>query len=333
MSIWLHYNEDEKLVMLQQTAEAKSIIEQAVEKDWWVSVILMALSKTPWADFLQFKGGTSLSKAWGLINRFSEDIDLAISRSFFGLPEDTTQQLTAIRRKTFHYIEKTLIDEIIEVLNSSGISGYEIKLVTKNSSAMVVIVEVKYKSILATVIDYVLPVIKIEFSAMSLDEPNLEKEITTLVHSKYPEIDSEIKCLFKSVLPERTLLEKIFLLNEEYQKDNPRTERMSRHLYDLEKMMDSPFLDSALQNPVLYKNIISHRQKFNNIQGFDYRTHYPAQIQICPPEKLLKSWSDDYEKLRESFIYDKSKKTFNELTDRMLELTNRIKIMKVKTDS
>ena len=50
MSIWQHYNKEEKLVMLQQTSETKKIVEQAVEKDWWVSVVLMALSKTSWAD-------------------------------------------------------------------------------------------------------------------------------------------------------------------------------------------------------------------------------------------------------------------------------------------
>ncbi len=327
MSIWQHYNEDEKLVMLQQTAEAKKVVEQAVEKDWWVSVILMALSKTSCADFLQFKGGTSLSKAWGLINRFSEDLDVAICRPFFDLPDNTMQQRTTIRRKSFHYIKKTLIKEINKFLVSSGINGFEIELVTTNSSSMVATVEVKYKSILATVIEYVLPVIKIEFSTMSLDEPYLEKEITTLVHSQYPEIDNEIKCLFKSVLPERTFLEKVFLLHEEYHKDNPRTERMSRHLYDLEKMMDSPFAESAIKNTELYKTIINHRQKFNNIQGFNYGTLFPALIQICPPEKLLKAWRDDYENLRESFIYDKSKKTFDELLARILELTNRIRKM------
>lgn len=332
MSIWLNYNEDEKLVMLQQTAATKNIVEQAVEKDWWVSTILTALSKTSLADFLQFKGGTSLSKAWGLINRFSEDIDFAISRSFFGLPEDTSQQRTAIRRKAFHYIEETLIREINKILISTGINGYEIELVTQNSSDMIATIEVRYKSILATVIDYVLPVVKIEFSAMSLDEPNSEEEITTLIHSQYPEIDKEIKCMSKAVLPERTFLEKIFLLHEEYQKDNPRTERMSRHLYDLEKIMDSPYAESALQNAELYKTIIRHRQKFNNIQGMDYRTHYSDQIQICPPKKLLNDWRNDYENLLESFIYDKSKKTFDELITRMLELTNNIRKANIKTD-
>lgn len=330
MSIWLHYTEDEKFVMLQQTAKAINVVEQAVEKDWWVSAILMALSRTSCAEYLQFKGGTSLSKAWGLINRFSEDIDLAISRSFFGLPENTVQQRTAIRRKSFHFIKDILIEELIKILISYGISDFEIKLVTSNSSAMVVIVEVKYNSLFKTMIDYVSPIIKIEFSAMSLDGLNPEREITTLVHSRYPEIDDEIRCKFKSVLPERTFLEKIFLLHEEYQKEKPRTQRMSRHIYDLEKLMDSPLTESVWRNADLYKTIINHRRKFNNIQGIDYRNHFPAQIQICPPEKLQKSWEEDYNRLQESYIYDKSKNSFEELTTRMLELTERIKKMNLQ---
>ena len=191
---------------------------------------------------------------------------------------------------------------------------------------MVAMVEVKYKSILETVIDYVLPVVKIEFSAMSLDEPYQEKEITSLIHSIYPDIDNEIKCLFKSVLPERTFLEKMFLLHEEYQKDHPRTTRMSRHLYDLEKIMDTPFAQSALQNADLYKTVINHRKKINNIQGIDYQTHDPALIQICPPENLISDWEKDYRQLQQSFIYEKSK-SFGELTDRLRELTSRIKMI------
>lgn len=325
MSTWFQYNNDEKLVLLQQTATAKNILEQAVEKDWWVSAVLMALSKTTWADYLQFKGGTSLSKAWNLINRFSEDIDLAINRSFFGLLEETKQQRTEIRRQTFHYIENTLITELNTILISNGIADFKINLVTKNSSSMITTVEVKYKSILNTVIDYILPVVKIEFSAMSLDEPNTEQEISTFIHSQYTEIDNEICCIFKTVLPERTFLEKIFLLHEEYKKENPRTERMSRHLYDLEKIMDSPYAELALQNKELYKTIIKHRQKFNTIENMDYQTHYPDSIEICPPERLLNDWKIDYENLQESFIYEKSKKSFDELIARMSELTIRIR--------
>ncbi|WP_085536388.1 nucleotidyl transferase AbiEii/AbiGii toxin family protein [Massilibacteroides vaginae] len=326
MSIWLNYTNEEKLVLLQQTAEAKRIAaEQAIEKDWWVSVVLVALSKTSWADVLQFKGGTSLSKSWGLINRFSEDIDLAINRSFFHLPEETNQQRTKIRRKAFHYIDKKLLPELDGILSSEGITGYKIELITKNSSDMVTVVEVKYQSILPNRIDYLLPVIKIEFSAMSLDEPFVKQEITTLIHSHFPVIDSKLTCLFKSVLPERTFLEKIFLLHEEYQKENPRTDRMSRHLYDLEKMMDSSFAQSALENIDLYKAVVNHRQKFNNLKEIDYATHTPALIQISPPDHLIGSWRKDYENMKESFIYDENKKSFDTIIERMDELISRIR--------
>ena len=332
MSIWQNYSKDEKLVMLQQTAAAKKIVEQAVEKDWWVSVILMALSKSSVAEFLQFKGGTSLSKSWNLINRFSEDIDLAISRSFFDLPDSTVQQRTIIRRKAFHYIKETLVDELNNILKENEITDFEIQFMTENSSAMVATIAIKYKSILSTIIDYVLPVVKIEFSVMSLDEPYQEKEIATLVNASFLNIDNEIKRVFKSVLPERTFLEKLFLLHEEYQKNNPRTTRMSRHLYDLEKIMDTGFGKSALQNIELYQTVIRHRQKFNNIQGIDYQTHFPEFIQIIPPQNLLESWKDDYEKMRRSFIYETPKKTFDEIIERLQELTDRIRKIEIRND-
>ena len=329
MSIWQNYSEDERLVMLQQTAAARKIVEQAVEKDWWVSAVLMALSKSSLSDFLQFKGGTSLSKSWGLINRFSEDIDLSISRLFFNLPEDTSQQRTAIRRKAFHYIKETLIEELSKILKENKINSFEIHFVTENSSAMVTTIELRYKSMLTTIIDYVLPVVKIEFSAMSLDEPYIEKEITTFIHSTFPDIDNEITCAFKSVLPERTFLEKIFLLHEEYQKEKPRTKRMSRHLYDLGKIMDSPFSQSALQNAGLYETVINHRQKYNNIQGIDYQTHYPEFIQIVPSENLINRLKEDYESLKQSFIYEDSKKTFDEIIERLRELQKSIRQLKI----
>lgn len=331
MNIWLDYTHEEKLVMLQQAGAAKKIaVEQAIEKDWWVSTILTALSRTSWADFLYFKGGTSLNKAWGLINRFSEDIDLSVSRSFFNLPEETNQQRTKIRRETFHYIKRSLLAELDNILISSGITGYKIELITTNSSELVTVVEVKYQSILPVTIEYLGPVVKIEFSAMSLNEPFEMREITSLIHSQFPEIDNQIKCLFKTVLPERTFLEKIFLLHEEYQKENSRTDRMSRHLYDLEKMMDSSFAKTALNDTDLYMTVINHRRKFNNIKNVDYEMHEPAHIQICPPYDLISSWKRDYDNMLLSFIYDEDKKSFDEIMRKMEELTNRIRKIKLK---
>jgi len=132
MNIWQKYTTDEKIVMLQNTAEKNNIKEQAVEKDWWVSMILYALSKTSCSKSLLFKGGTSLGKAWNLIERFSEDIDLSINRSFFKkenkeMPEETAQQRTAIRREAFHYVKESLINELDRGLQNIGVKDFDIQ--------------------------------------------------------------------------------------------------------------------------------------------------------------------------------------------------------------
>ena len=83
MNRWIDYSLDERMTMIQHVADAKKIDEPAAEKDWWVTTVLYALFHTQVAGYLLFKGGTSLSKGWDFINRFSEDIDLALDRDFF----------------------------------------------------------------------------------------------------------------------------------------------------------------------------------------------------------------------------------------------------------
>ena len=83
MSRWIDFSEDERKAMIQVISEEKGIDEASVEKDWWVTMVLYALFHSSISNYLLFKGGTSLSKGWGIINRFSEDIDLALSRDFF----------------------------------------------------------------------------------------------------------------------------------------------------------------------------------------------------------------------------------------------------------
>lgn len=82
--LWIKNTAEDKIAMLQQAESVHTGINQsAIEKDWWVTVTLFALSKCSCAPYLTFKGGTSLSKGFNLIDRFSEDIDLAIHHSFF----------------------------------------------------------------------------------------------------------------------------------------------------------------------------------------------------------------------------------------------------------
>lgn len=81
---WLKLSNKDKITIFEQTAARTGYIVQAIEKDWWVTTVLEALFSLPYANQLSFKGGTSLSKCWQLINRFSEDVDIAINREFLG---------------------------------------------------------------------------------------------------------------------------------------------------------------------------------------------------------------------------------------------------------
>src|SRR5258708_12440969 len=85
---WLKITDERKRRILNQANTERGLLPHAIEKDWWVTLALQAVFSTKWKDKLVFKGGTSLSKAWGLIERFSKDFDLAMDRQVFGLPKD-----------------------------------------------------------------------------------------------------------------------------------------------------------------------------------------------------------------------------------------------------
>ena len=134
MSRWQEHSIDERISMIQSVAQDHNIEDNTVEKDWWVTVVLKALFNTSCGKWLLFKGGTSLSKGWNLINRFSEDIDISIDRAFFekvlNLPFakcENNNQVKKLRKASRDYIHGTLSAELDVELHKMGIEGYTIK--------------------------------------------------------------------------------------------------------------------------------------------------------------------------------------------------------------
>lgn len=127
------------------------------------------------------------------------------------------------------------------------------------------------------------------------------------------------------MLPQRTFLEKIFLLHEEFSQETEkiRIDRLSRHLYDLEKLMDTEHGIEALKNTVLYNNIVAHREKLNPLRGLDYDNHIPSKVKIIPPDEVLKDFERDYEAMSSFMIYGEPLK-FDHLIKRLLQLQIRI---------
>lgn len=136
--------------------------------------------------------------------------------------------------------------------------------------------------------------------------------------------EEDIEVRFPTVMPTRTFLEKIFLLHEEFQKENPRSKRMSRHLYDIEKIMDTVFGESIADRG-LYDSVVKHRSVFNKMEGIDYTLHNPATLSFIPPDSIIKEWEKDYQSMQNHFIYEDEKLSFDELIKRLEVLEERIR--------
>lgn len=343
MSIWQDKTVEERIAILQKTGENTNIEELAIEKDWWVTITLKALFSTSFSSFLLFKGGTSLSKGkWKNINlqRFSEDIDISLSRNWFIQTKemkelypfascDNNNQLKNLRKASREIIFAQLSPELNVQLTDLGVKDFYVENVTTfikdgievplDTDRDPVVINIVYPSILGDTNEYIQPKVKIEISCMSMDEPYENRTLTSLIYDSFNEVDDSTQCIIPTVLPIRTFLEKAFLLNEEYQKKVPRSERMSRHLYDIERLMDT-CSGAAINDAELYKNIIEHRKKFYHISSVDYESDKREQIKIWPIGEIEQLFKEDYNAMIESFIYNENPLTFVQLKGRILEL-------------
>lgn len=335
MKHWQQLNIDERLDVLAITSARTKLPQLVVEKDWWVTMVLKALSTTRYFSLMSFKGGTSLSKGWNLINRFSEDIDIAIRREGkFSISSTSGNQLAKVRRLSRHYIVRELPVELTEALNAMGITDFSIEPELTRTDAEGNAIElratthpstlyVKFKSILPEESEYIEPNVKIEISCLSMNEPVENKTIRSFM-ADILEKEEDISVVFPTVVPTRTFLEKIFLLHEEFQKEKPRCKRMSRHLYDLEKIMDTDF-GKSIADMDLYDSVVKHRSDYNKVDGVDYELHKPSTVSFIPPIEMMNEWEKDYESMQQHFIYGGDSLSFEQLIQRMRELTSRIR--------
>ncbi len=325
---WLTLPKERRIEILNQATELTGLPSIAIEKDWWVTLALDASFSLPYSKNIVFKGGTSLSKVWNLIERFSEDIDLAIDRKFFGFDGDISKtQIKNLRKQSCEFISTTFLADLTKTLTEWKAID-ECKLIAqpvKDSDKDPQVIEIHYNSVIDTS-EYLPQRVLIEVSSRSLIEPIEERKINSILSENFPQQNfATVPFAIPTVLPQRTFLEKIFLLHEEFSQDAEkiRIDRLSRHLYDLEKLMDTEHGIEALKNTELYNNIVAHREKFNALRGLDYTNHIPSKISILPPDSVINNYERDYETMTSFMIYGEPLK-FNQLIKRILELQTRI---------
>jgi len=262
-----------------------------------------------------------------LIQRFSEDIDLALDREFLGFTGELSKgDIRKLRKKSYQFITETFTEELKQKFAELGFENVLVKYrEVENHDQDPLIIEIYYPT-LTEKDNYLKPVILVEIGCRSLKEPFTQRSFGTIVSEVFADKSFADKPITIPVVnPERTFLEKIFLLHEEFQKapDKIRVERLSRHLYDIEKLSQTKFAEIALQNAELYDTIIKHRSKYTSISGIDYANHSPDKISIIPPDTILKDWERDYDIMKQAMIFD-NPLSFDELIKRIAELQKRI---------
>ena len=325
---WFQLPEATKLNIFTESGRRVGLPAIAIEKDWWVVHALSLIFSMDCAPSLIFKGGTSLSKGWNLIQRFSEDIDLALDKEFLGFTNENPNKkaVNQLRRLSYEYIANTFTPELRTRFAEAGFQNVIVKhqdVINHDQDPLVV--EIYYPK-LTEADTYLKPGLLVEVGSRSLIEPNTQRTFATFVAENFTGQPFGDKPITVPVLnPERTFLEKIFLLHEEFQRsdEKKRVERLSRHLYDIEKLMDTGFAEKALQNKDLYNAVVKHRSIFVKLADVDYNRQSPEHIKFLPPVELLPFWEADYKQMQENMIYDESL-TFTNLLKRLTELQARI---------
>lgn len=337
MIAWLSLSDEQRRITLEQASIRSGIQPKAIEKDWWVTLSLKALFSTEYAQYCIFKGGTSLSKGWKLIQRFSEDIDIALHPEAFGMeniPAPSNSYVKKLKRAGCKFTSENMTTALVKAFADLGLPEGAITIEAEEVPATMPdkdpqTINIRYTS-LYDPRPYLADQVKIEFGVRSLKEPFTSIKVNSLLTEFFPnEAYYEIPFEIPAVEPRKTLLEKAFLLHEKLSYGYPvsiQGDRQSRHLYDLVQLMETEAGQSALADVELYNEIVEHRRYYIRLNGVDYDRLLPLHVSFVPGIEIMQEFQTDYEAMQTSMIYGPSH-DFDELVRRIKILNGRFRLI------
>jgi predicted nucleotidyltransferase component of viral defense system len=311
VNAFLQIPKQRRLLAFQQVDAAMGLQAVSVEKDFWVCWTLRELFRLPGiGEHLTFKGGTSLSKAWKLIERFSEDIDLVVDKEALGFGGNTAPGKAPSNKQRKARLENLMdasrlwVQGTIQsafaarITDALGDSGWKLEVDPEMADGQCLLFH--YPSVFpAGSAGYVRPVVKIELGARSDDWPHETKSIQPYVIEHFSALDPDGSFSVRVLAAERTFWEKACLLHEETFRpaDKPRKIRMARHYYDLWCLLRAGVGDMALVNKTLFQRVAEHREIFFRYSWVDYSTHKPGTFRLSPPADHVANWRADYREM------------------------------------
>jgi Nucleotidyl transferase AbiEii toxin, Type IV TA system len=302
-----------------------------LEKDVWVVWALETLFTSKFADKLVFKGGTSLSKAYKVIDRFSEDVDLtydirALIPDLVGDSEDAIPVSRGEERRWTKQVRELLpqwaAEEIQPILND--------RLAAENLAARISVegekLFLEYDA-LAAGTGYVRPLVMLEFGARSTGEPNSRRDVTCDAAAYLEGVE------FPTARPrvmsaERTFWEKATAIHVFCEQGRMRGERFARHWHDIVKLDQAGYADLALKDRALAKAVAIHKSMFfaekdSLNRPIDYMAAVGGQLKLVPANESLKVLSTDYAKMLSDGLLFEGYDTFGALVEHCADVERR----------
>lgn len=288
--------------LFRETSRKMGIHEAIIEKDFWVCVILFLLfTSERWKNKIIFKGGTSLSKVYSLINRFSEDIDLILDWRELGFsvddpwkPDSNSQKdrfVKDVTPKVTEYLQTVFIPDFQqELVNKTGIN-FRVEL---ESDA----VTVQYPKAFENTA--ILPHIILEIGPLAGWTPHQTGIVTPYAQKSFPILFHHSQIEVQVVTAERTFWEKATILHQEY--NRPETKhippRYSRHYYDVYKMVQSPVFEAALKDKSLLQQVIAFKERFYRAPWSGLSEIKEGSFHLAPPANRREELFSDYKKMK-----------------------------------
>lgn len=326
----------ERAALFQETAVRRGLAPTIIEKDFWVCWTLRRLfTSEARRPAMLFKGGTSLSKVYGAIARFSEDVDISLHRHDLGFSHGRDPANAPSRKargrlldELAHACERFIAAELLPRMTADfasvlGAHGSSWRLEVDRAEPQTVLFTYP-ASIGAGAAPYVRPVVRMEFGARSELWPADIADVRPYAAEEFPDAFGEARARVTVLGAKRSFWEKATILHAEYHRPEPRgeTDRRSRHYYDLAMLAGGPVREEALEDVGLLLQVARHKELFFPASWANYAAARPGTLRLAPHPALARSLEADYRRMAEMFFAPPP--PFSEVLDTISELEQAI---------
>jgi hypothetical protein len=306
----LSFSADNRRELFLATAVRLGTTVQNIEKDFWVCWTLDALFSglEPGGPRLLFKGGTSLSKGYGLIERFSEDIDITVFREDLDAPASVTElealsgkqrskRLEDIRQASQAFIGGALREQLERLAATLPVTGGTLRVALDDDDTDGQTLLVQYPAV-SDRDAYVRPAVKIEAGAKSALDPHAPLVVRPYISDDLPGFDLAAANV-TTVDPVRTFWDKVLILHSLRRSFEDRRvlrgggQRVSRHYYDVDRMLRTDIGQRAAGDLAMARDCVRHERMFFKRAGQD--TAVPGSLALVPPAAMLDVLRPDYQ--------------------------------------